>query len=108
MPESNTEESFQVINDSGRAFNVTVRESKYKFNPTVIFWDATAANEKSFGELGQMVSEYYLDTLVDSCREGFGIDLCGHVDAWEVSEKNVKDVVDFVFKIKKESVDEKA
>jgi hypothetical protein len=106
-----TKNLIQVINDDGRRFNVrlVVQGESYgrdnclahdKADPLVEFYDATYANQKTFGALGQFVSRYYLSTLKG--EDGFtirrpgpsrGLCLDGGVEVWHVSGANVEEVL---------------
>ena len=60
-------------------FNVVLIEND---RPIVEFYDARY-NKPPFPPIGQFVSRYYLETLLD--RNIFhALDLCGHVDEWYV------------------------
>lgn len=89
------ERALKVVNDNGRAFNVSIEQSKYQHDPIVIFWDATHEDDDKFPELGQRVSSYFLSTLAGHLA---GLDLCAHVSVWNISAQNVADAVAFVFK----------
>jgi hypothetical protein len=68
----------------------------------VEFYDNTQS-KADFGELGQMVSSYYLTTLVNKeCmkkdlrfdRRNAGLDLCGYEPSWQVSAEEMDAIVE--------------
>ena len=101
---------FTIQNDQGRMFNVRiVREGdRYGLDdclthngaPMVEFYDASQDPAK-FGERGQFVSRYYVDTLTG--RDGFGRDirnghalnLHGGVEAWTLDPWAAAQAVDW-------------
>jgi len=101
---------FTIQNDQGRMFNVRiVREGdRYGLHdclthngaPMVEFYDASQDPAK-FGERGQFVSRYYVDTLTG--RDGFGRDirnghalaLDGGVEAWTLDPWAAAQAVDW-------------
>lgn len=76
-----------VINKQGVPFNVRLAE-----NDTIIkFYDARYIDK--FGELGQFVSSYYVETIIDHDR---GLCLDGGVYDWQVSEENMMEIIDWL------------
>jgi len=68
----------------------------------VEFYDNTQS-KKDFGELGQMVSSYYLTTLVNNDsfnnvlqfdRKNYGLDLCGYEPSWKASAEEMDSIVE--------------
>lgn len=51
--------------------------------PGVIFYDFDYAHQNGFGPMGQQVSTYYLDTLLEH-KQGYGIDLMGYEPKWKI------------------------
>ena len=84
----------QVINKNGRHFNVRLvrKGDDYGLNdclkhdridPMVEFYDATYADEKTFGKRGQFISRYNLSALVD-WPNGVGLVLDGGIPEWAI------------------------
>lgn len=100
---------FQVTNDQGRTFNVRMvfEGDRYGLNdclthdndkPLVEFYDATQ-DPKKFGERGQFVSRYYVETLTDSlvsrkCKV-YGFSLLGGVDAWTLDAESASKAIEW-------------
>ena len=78
----------KITNEAGRTFNLKISAAYDGEKQTVEFFDADQDAAK-FGPLGQFVSSYYADTLLDHCG---GLDLCGHVPIWEISAENMEQV----------------
>lgn len=89
-----TQLTVQGPGPSGRTFNVVVVPPGGAYGrggvltndssePLVEFWDATHADSRGFGPLGQFVSRYYLSTLAASDLS-YGLDLDGGVAVWKV------------------------
>jgi hypothetical protein len=54
------------------------------------FYDSTQDPEK-FGELGQFVSRYYMETLLGR-RDGYGLCLDGAISSWRLSKEAYAEV----------------
>jgi len=111
-----TAKTIEVINDDGRTFTVRVltEGDKYGRNDcltletdltlydepqTVVeFYDKTYI--EGFTPLGQFVSRYYYETLVDALYSGINLD--GGVDVWHVSAENVQDALAFAYTVTQE------
>ena len=97
---------FQVTNDQGRTFNVRMvfEGDRYGLNdclthdndkPLVEFYDATQ-DPRKFGERGQFVSRYYVETLTDSpARNCYGLTLDGGVDAWALDAESANKAIEW-------------
>ena len=102
---------FQVTNDQGRKFNVRIVRKGDAYGlrdclthdddkPLVEFYDATV-NPARFGERGQFVSRYYVDTLTGrdglgrDLRDGGGLSLCGGVPVWTLDDEAAAQAVEW-------------
>lgn len=101
-----------AIGPKGRPFNVRLVRQGERYgrdgvlihdehDPLVEFYDATYAGEcpDAFsGHLGQMVSRYYVSTLLETnWREMRCLDLDGGVPEWRVTGQSVADALDTIF-----------
>lgn len=95
----------KVVNDRGRVFNVRVvlKGQNYGLNdclvhnstidsPLIEFYDATYEGKKDFGERGQFVSRYFLDTLQEG-NPYCGVSLQGDEPVWSITAGNKMDAV---------------
>jgi hypothetical protein len=105
---------FQITNDQSRTFNVRVvfKGDRYGLNdclthdndkPLVEFYDATQ-DPKKFGERGQFVSRYYIETLIlfyietltgSRARNAYGLTLDGGVDAWTLDAESANTAIEW-------------
>ena len=75
---------------SGQVWNLELMRST-EHHAIVTFYDGDYANFKSFGPLGQKVSEYYVKTLLGEDgfsgrpQAGMGLNLHGGEPKWSVS-----------------------
>lgn len=88
--------TLSITNDAGRPFTVRFLATGDAYGrtnsltadkPLVEFFDATYADEKAFGPLGQFVSRYYVASLLGTDGYGRGtggLDLNGGVPVWKV------------------------
>lgn len=89
---------FQVTNDRGVAFNVTVQAEKpcNGCDMAVAFYDDRYHDASQWKELGQFVSSYYMNTFLD-IEPGRGLCLDGgNADVWFLTGKNVQEVKDWI------------
>ena len=102
---------FTVQNDQGRTFAVRIvrKGDAYGLHdclihdedkPLVEFYDASQ-DPKKFGERGQFVSRYYVDTLTGrdgfgrDIRNGYALNLHGGVEAWTLDPVAASQAVDW-------------
>ena len=92
-----------VTNENGMTFNVQIvlegesygLEGSLTAKADLIeFYDARYEGEV-FGEMGQFVSRYYVETIREHGR-GVGLDLDGGVADWTVDAEAMDEVIDFV------------
>lgn len=91
----------KVTNDIGVTFNVKLYRKGDKWGldnsltweenePMLYFYDSRYIEKfKNFGGLGQPVSYYYVNTIMESDS---GIQLEGGVHSWYVTHKNIRDI----------------
>lgn len=96
MKDTTRTQTIEVINDDGRTFTVRVLTDEPQ--TVVEFYDKTYI--EGFTPLGQFVSRYYYETLVDALYSGINLD--GGVDAWHVSAENVQDALAFAYTVTQE------
>ncbi len=67
----------------------------------VEFYDMTSANRGDFGEFGQMVSRYNLQTIMEAYDSIIrnGLNLHGDTPAWKVSPAQMKYFYDHIIEI---------
>lgn len=90
-----------VKNSRGVIFNVRLVKNGESFggnrrgdihdkeDPIVEFYDAR--QNEGFTTLGQLVSRYYLSTILD--LDGNGLDLMGYEPDWKVTGENINDII---------------
>ena len=90
----------QVVNQKGIPFNVRFVEKGDKYGrndvltyqnnePIVVFYDDRYKIDHP--ELGQIVSMYYVSTIME-VKEGYILILDGGVSNWRISPENVKEI----------------
>lgn len=95
----------QITNEVGRKFIIKIikQSDLYGLNdclvhndsdPMIEFYDATYKNQNGFGKCGQFVTRYFYSTLKDVELHS-GIQLEGGIADWNVSAKNVRQVLNF-------------
>lgn len=62
--------------------------------PMIEFYDARHA-DYDFGDRGQFVSRYYLDTLAETARQGRGVQLDGGVPAWALDAIDLRCAIQY-------------
>ena len=97
----NTTEKFEFTNDNGRPFGLRILRAgdKYGRNRTlthedhdrmsVEFYDLTYRNQKGFGEEGQFVSRYYVETLLENPNDNAALQLDGGVPEWTIGAEEM-------------------
>jgi len=99
----------QGLDTDGRSFVFRViyrsghygREEKVLHDdpkPLIEVFDATYAGQGGFEPQGQIVSQYFLDTLRER-PAGTGLDLHGGVDAWKVDAEAMREVYDWLIQL---------
>lgn len=93
-------QTLQVINENGVKFNVRVVESGDRYGRNDKLVNESGKNLVEFydsrydhTELGQFVSRYYEETILETSA---GLDLDSGSIAWELSEKNISEVKDWL------------
>jgi hypothetical protein len=81
----------------GRDMCLTHESGDYDFGPMIEFYDATYDFDKDVDgtPLGQFVSRYYVETLIDRHDETVGLNLCGHEPAWRLDADSYNKVLEF-------------
>lgn len=98
-------ETLEIITKVGRRFRVQIvnKGDKYGLDkclthnedkPMVEFYDISST--KIFGDEGQFVSRYYIETLIKDRRSDMGLDLCGHEPAWKIDGATMDLVVNWI------------
>lgn len=76
-------------------FNIKIENGE---KPKISFYDATYIGKKGFSELGQHVSTYYIETLMEHKVRllQHGLNLYGGVPEWKLDPDEMKRVFDFI------------
>jgi hypothetical protein len=108
------EKTFKVTNDKGNDFIVRIVEKgewwgrnkallHEKNDPLVVVFDADGEKyELTYSQVAyrqlnpQMVSHYYLSTLLEGDTLNTGINLHGGVPAWQIDKENWRKVIEWL------------
>ena len=108
------EKTFQVTNDKGYKFLVRIVEKGDKWglhwalthdknDPLVVVYDASPPKyDFSYAAVAyrqlnpQIVSHYYLSTLLEGDTLNTGINLHGRVPAWQIDKENWRKVIEWL------------
>lgn len=98
-----------VENQDGRQFAIRVigKGDNYGRNRCLIseenkqlveFYDVEGSGAEGFDELGQFISRYYIETIMEI--ENYGLNLYADVEEWSIEVDNIKKIQNWIETLK--------